>query len=49
MQYLVDVTGGHERLLFTFTTTTEPVAEAMVTLFDAMAATVGFTDRAPVS
>lgn len=42
IQYLVAVPGGGRQLLLTFTTTTAPVADALVTLFDAIAATLGF-------
>lgn len=49
VQYLVNTPAGSERLLLTFVTTTAPIADQLVTLFDAMAATLGFTDRAPVS
>lgn len=49
VQYLVETPDRSARLLLTFATTTEPVADRLVTLFDAMAGTVGFTDRAPGS
>lgn len=45
VQYLIETPDRSARLLLTFTTTTEPVTDQLVTLFDAMAGTLGFTDR----
>lgn len=47
VHYLIPIPGGAgKRLLLTFATATGPVIDQLTTLFDAMAQTLGFSERA---